>query len=265
MHLKASAFNIKENVKKVRQMLTDSELAALGLSSNQSRLYLAILQIGGGTAAQLAKIAQVKRSNAYNLLDKLCVDDLIEVHEKKGKKFFTAKDPGGLRRKLHQQLSSLDGLMPELMALYDKSRLKPKISYFEGPDCGRIVMEDLLSTKEGQYRYFGSLTVQLAVEGDDHAEELVRRRVALNIKSMSIRPRESKEMMKLYPASQEYLREVRYFPKKVPDNIPSIFIYDRRLAVVSSQREEYALIVESVELAGLMNIIWNFIWEISEL
>ncbi|MCD6531678.1 TrmB family transcriptional regulator [bacterium] len=64
-------------------MTIEDFLKILGLSDNEVRLYLALVQIGEGTVDELVRISQVRRPSAYSSLRRLLAKGLVaEVTEK---------------------------------------------------------------------------------------------------------------------------------------------------------------------------------------
>lgn len=244
-------------------MLNENDLEILGLNKNQTKIYMAILRSDGLSAAQLAAAAGLNRSNVYVLAEQLVAENLVNVDFVGSKRRYTARDPGILLQNAEKKMKAVQGLMPELQALYGATSVKPKISYYEGEAGAKIVFNDLLTVRGDHYCYFGSLAAQLAVEGPENARKLVQRRLEKGIRARSIRTKAADLSEPIFMASEEFLREVRYYPQQMPDNIPDIYIYDNRLAILAAYREHYALIIESHELATLMRGIWEIIWSVS--
>lgn len=243
-------------------MLTENELAILGLNPNLTRLYMAILHSNGLSATQLAAATGINRTNVYALAEQLVADQLVNVDFIGSKRRYSARDPKILRQNAADRLRAIEGLMPELQALYGASAFKPKISYYEGENAAGKVFDELSTIQGDHYCYFGSLAAQLAVEGPDNARKLTERRLRKGIRARSIRTK-SADLSEPFMAGEEYLREVRYFPQEMPDDMPDIYIYDHCLAILATCREHYALIIESRELSGMMRTIWEIIWKIS--
>ena len=76
------------------------ELKKIGLSENETRVYLALLELGGSTAQEISKKAGVKRATTYVQLEALMKFGLVTSFEKAPerkngaqKTFFRAEDP----------------------------------------------------------------------------------------------------------------------------------------------------------------------------
>lgn len=56
-----------------------ARLQGLGLTENQAKVYLTLLEVGRSSAGPLAKLANVPRNKAYTVIDELSAKGLIEV------------------------------------------------------------------------------------------------------------------------------------------------------------------------------------------
>ena len=136
-------------------MITFKDLEQFGLSDKEAKVYLACLELGPSTAAQIAQKADVNRATTYVAIESLTKQGLLSSHEKDSKTFFSAEDPAMLKRLLDQQreevknkLSSLEELLPGLEQIYNYSGEKPKVRFFEGVEGVKRVMDDTLTAKE---------------------------------------------------------------------------------------------------------------------
>ena len=244
-------------------MLDDNDLEVFGLNRNLTRIYKAILQSKGISPSQLEAATGIKRTNIYPLAEQLVENKLVNVDFVGNKRRYTARDPEILQQMATERLTAIEKHMPELKALFDSGAVKPKISYYEGEMAAHIVFEELTNIKDDNYCYFGSLSAQLALESmDDHTGKYINKRLERGISTRSIRTKAADDV-EHYKDSEKYLREVRYFPQRMPDDMPDIYIYDHSLAILATFEEQYALIIESPKLSKMMRALFEIIWKIS--
>jgi len=243
-------------------MLDDNDLEVFGLNRNLTRIYKAILQSKGLSPSQLEEATGIKRTNIYPLAEQLVESKLVNVDFVGNKRRYTARDPEILQQMASERLLAIEKHMPELKALFDSGVVKPNISYYEGDMAAHIVFDELTNIKNGNYCYFGSLAAQLALEGMDHNDKYIKKRLERGISTRSIRTKAADDV-EHYKDSEKYLREVRYFPQKMPDDMPDIYIYDNSLAILATFEEQYALIIESPKLSKMMRALFDIIWKIS--
>src|SRR3989338_463264 len=58
-------------------MTTDEVLEQVGLSKNETKVYLALLEIGAATAGEIASQAKIHRTNVYDAMERLLEKGLV--------------------------------------------------------------------------------------------------------------------------------------------------------------------------------------------
>src|SRR3989338_2453324 len=127
-----------------RQNMKQSDLLFLGFTQNEAKIYLACLELGNGSAVQIAQKASLARSTSYDALRTLMQKGLITTFLKGSKKRFATSDPEVLKIRLQQQEEKLYRLLPELHALYVSKTTKPQLRFFEGKQGVNIVLKEAL-------------------------------------------------------------------------------------------------------------------------
>jgi sugar-specific transcriptional regulator TrmB len=142
-----------------------SILKKLNLSDKEIKIYLALLENGAASVRDLSEITGLNRGTAYDLLKGLQNVGLVDFHRQDTKQKFSASSPEKLislleekERELKNARLNLDGLIPELKSLQDKTGGKPVAKLFEGKKGIRIVLDDLIETmkkdRENDREYF---------------------------------------------------------------------------------------------------------------
>jgi len=73
--------------------MNEDVLGEIGLSKNEAKVYLALLELGSATVGNISKKSKVHRTNVYDSLTKLESKNLVNCIEKDGTKYFNARDP----------------------------------------------------------------------------------------------------------------------------------------------------------------------------
>lgn len=119
----------------------DQILRNLGLTGDQSEVYLSLLTSGPQKAAELAASTSIKRTNIYPVTKQLMKLRLVTETTIGKKLVYRAEQPENLlnlsyKQKLtiehHQQ--SLISILPKLNTYFSVSEIKPAIRYLEGLD-----------------------------------------------------------------------------------------------------------------------------------
>lgn len=240
------------------------QLEKLGLNGRQAKVYLALLQLGTGTAIDIAKATRFKHPTVYDVLDVLKERALVTETFEGGRKLFSAEDPNRLRLAEDERRRTLEGLLPDLQALYRGGSRRPRVRVYVGPEGMEAVDEELLAVKSGEYFYFGGVREMIQNSSEEHLSDYYRKRLERGIWSNAIRIRGEEDDLDYMQSGEQHLRRVRYLPKPILENSAGLYLYDDRVAVISALKENYAMIIESSELSLLVRTIWNCIWEVAE-
>lgn len=136
-------------------------LEKLGLSRNAVKCYLASLTLGSATVAEISKVAQVNRVNAYDALKQLTECGLIEQElSKRRRRIHPA--PLDTLRSLAQSYQKqatkfrwkVEDLVPVLASLAGRIDEKPRFLVFEGPRAFYQIAERSLQIPAGSISYF---------------------------------------------------------------------------------------------------------------
>lgn len=126
-------------------------LQNLGLSDHESRVYLACLSLGPSTILQIAKIAEVKRTTVYNVIESLKQLGLIHVDIRGFKQLYVADNPEKLEVMVNARRDELISSLPEFMGLYNLKGGESFIRYYEGSEaCKSVYNNIILETKYGE-------------------------------------------------------------------------------------------------------------------
>ncbi|MBI2355990.1 MAG: helix-turn-helix domain-containing protein [Candidatus Doudnabacteria bacterium] len=117
----------------------DQILKTLGLSENETKVFLGALKTGQATVSRIAYEAGIARTYAYELVEQLKTKGLLAEVEEKGKKKLEALDFEGLmayiarkKRETEKLEKELERATSEFHALRTYIPQKTKVRFFEG-------------------------------------------------------------------------------------------------------------------------------------
>ncbi|MBI2416138.1 MAG: MarR family transcriptional regulator [Candidatus Kerfeldbacteria bacterium] len=122
-----------------------ANLTTMGLSLNQSRVYLTCLQLGHNTVQQIARWANLKRPTVYLVLDDLEKMGLVNKSTQNNRTVFTAEPPQQLIRNIQAKQQLAQAILPSLEAIYNVDPEKPTIKIAERVDGVRTVYNAIFS------------------------------------------------------------------------------------------------------------------------
>lgn len=234
----------------------------LGIRGKLYSAYIAALELGEATVNEVAMRAGLGRTTAYSIIERLQEEGLISIVDRNDKRIVVPEDPNVLLQRLEEKQRTLIEFMPQLRSLYNNSRTKPEIRFYEGEDAVRTVLWDTLTTQSKVLRGVLSTTHLLESVGERKMQEYIRQRIAGGIRLLALRSA-SQDKNTMWPDSDDELRELRYAPQHITLGMTT-YVYDDKVVMLSSKRENYGLIIRSKDFADLYAAMFDGLWAISQ-
>ena len=242
-------------------------LKNIGLSDNEAKVYMAMLELGPSPVVEIARKAEVNRPTAYVQIESLKKKGLISMLTKGKKHLFIAESPEQIefiiereKGELERKTEEFKKLLPDLMAAFNVSGQKPQVRFFEGKEGLIKLQDEFLKNKSKE-----SITLSSA---DDvmnifpgHPQKYTPRRVQRGIKSRLIYTSSKGPFLKSDPS---LLREVRFIsPEKMPFGL-DVSIYDDIVSISNLKGAISGVIIRNQSIANSFRNLLNFIWNSAE-
>jgi len=120
------------------------KLIANGFDKKEAKVYVAVLELGEATIAEIVTKSGIKRSTVYEMVELLKKRGVVSQSRRKKRPVFLAENPKKLLELLEEKKRGLEDIMPELLSITNLMDKKPKIRYFEGLVGVKEVFEDTL-------------------------------------------------------------------------------------------------------------------------
>jgi len=236
-------------------------LENIGLSEQETKVYLAVLQLGKALPAVLAKKAAIKRPTLYKLLPNLKDTGLISETIVGKRRYLVAEDPQVYLERKQNELKSFEEQVPELRLLLNTALVKPKIIFYEGvKGIEKLYMETLKERKP--ILEFVSLE-KISPEIEFHSRnyyipQRVNRQIPIKI---IVSGKTESELIKLKTESWA-LRDVKVIDeKKFPIPLDCyIFGNNVAFALYRKDSEPIGILIRSSEVSTIMRSLFDFIW-----
>ena len=238
--------------------MMDNELRALGLDDKELRFYLAALERGSSSVTELSIKAGVTRTHGYDLLERLASRGLLKTVAGSGGQRVVAEDPGVLISTWERTKDALDALVPRLRAIARSGPNKTSVRVYQGSsEVSRAIAAAANST--------GDPVSLLAASTSDNAafavHELLafvghmqQRAIALRVIAANIvRPRLERLNITESTASVRFLAEGTRLPVV-------LIVCGDRSVYVSSNEEQFALAIDSAEMASTNQMLFDSLW-----
>ncbi len=129
-------------------------LFEIGLTERESKVYIALLEIGLTTAGPIIKKSGVPNSKIYEILESLHNKGLISWIVKGKIKYFQASEPKKLLSIFEEKKKEIEQLIPNLELKMLKSKYKNSVELFEDIKAIRSASMELLSnSKQNSIQY----------------------------------------------------------------------------------------------------------------
>jgi len=113
-----------------------------GFTDKEAKVYIATLESGEATIAQIAQKAHLKRTTVYDILEPLKQRGIVSVVKRRGSHVVSPLAPQNLIDRFKRSASIAESALPQLIELAYSSPLKPRMRFFEGiPGLQEILRE----------------------------------------------------------------------------------------------------------------------------
>ncbi|HYF04765.1 MAG TPA: helix-turn-helix domain-containing protein [Patescibacteria group bacterium] len=232
-------------------------LQKIGLSDKEAYVYMALLELGTASVDSIAKKAGTKRPTTYLVLDDLQKRGMVSVVPREKKALFSAESPESFLRAIHKQEELLKRFMPEMMALHNEKKEKPKVQLFEGNSGVVEVYKKIYESSD--VRLFGNLGEVTTIDKDslyEFARTTTEKKIVV------------KDLIADNPAGVEFKRYAEslgeiYKVKLVPANykvLSDMAVFQDKVVFFSFHPYVFAVLTTSKDLAETFRSLHDMAW-----
>lgn len=227
-------------------------LKQAGLTENESRVYLALIDLGPALAGQISRKTGLHRRTIYDITEMLIKKGLIGYIVQNNKKLFQASNPNRLLEIIQEKQNLLLPIVQELQQKFVKTKQKEQTNFYKGKEGLKTVFEDQLNAKE-----------ILILGASPRAYDILqfyfkwydKKRKAKKIKSRIIA---TDKKIKRIP-----LAEIKYLPQKY-ENPVAVNIYEDKTAIILWAAEPIAIVIKNKELTKGYKNYFELMWKIAK-
>ena len=247
---------------KTKSLLGENEqelVQALGLSEQEIAVYLAALELGEANIQEISRKSGVKRTSIYNFIDTLKERQLLSEIKKGKRKFYSAVSPHHLVDEQKSKVASVERLIPQLLAVQNTGRNKPRVSFFEGIEGIKEIYAMTLREKQIIYAW-EDLDKAVGMLPPVFLKNYLKERTAKNIparcidrdtpsarewtaKNDALIARESR-----FIQSAEFGTEIDVFGDKV-----AFFRWDKQ--------RPFGVVIDDAGIAAALRVAWQELWD----
>jgi HTH-type transcriptional regulator, sugar sensing transcriptional regulator len=245
-------------------MRLDTEtLTKVGLTYGESRVYIALVDLGSASIGPIMKKSGVSYSNIYNVLERLIQKGLVTFATKNRAKIFQIADPESLNDYISKKEGEIKKSMEITKALIPKIRSMQKIrtqedaEIFLGSDGLKAAYFKASKDYTGEWLW-------MFQHDPDYTEEIDRVYLAVynrlaHIKNKGIANETFRKSRLIKKYKDTY--EVRFVDFPIPGNID---IIGDVVLITSFKKRFVVIMIKSAEIASYLREYFYSVWKLAK-
>jgi sugar-specific transcriptional regulator TrmB len=235
-------------------------LSTLGLNEKQAAVYLALLQLGKGSAYSIADKSGQKRPTTYVILGELIDKGLAERVPRARKQLYRAVSPDQVFGALEEKLALAKEKLPELLAMTKGVDTKVSAVYFEGVKGIKQVMEykqneDYGKEVVGFYATSHNVPKELAEYFDEWNAKRQKKRITMR----GIVP-DHESLARFRESDARSGRTMKVIPYTEFSSEVAIDISER-IVRIQDYKNLQGIVIENADVAKTMKEIFEMVWK----
>lgn len=245
-------------------------LNRLGLSKNEVKIYLALLELGLTSSKAIIERTGLHRQIVYDTLGLLIEKGLVSFVIQANRKYFRASEPKNFleylntkKEQIEQQKQEFNKILPQLEAKKEKTGEEQETTVYSGNKGVKSLLDDMLEQKKEvmiigasdisaeSYKY----QMQFNIPKFDKMRQMAKigYKIILS-ENLKIRAREINKMN---------FSEARILPKEFTSN-SSTNIYGDRTSIIMWGSQPFGILIKSKEIAEAQRRHFNILWKIGK-
>lgn len=245
-------------------METSSALHRMGLNEKEQRLYLAALELGRSSITELAHKAHIKRPTAYNIANDLQARGLLSVTTVDKRKVYSPTHPKRLLEIARSTEKDMEELLPNLLALYNTLKKKPKIQVFEGIEGVEIIYKEVyhsLSRREEAlwFTHIGALKKSMP-ESLEYYKQMLKKINNPRIRELNYGDKAGVQWIKETKQFQGKNFQIRVLSPHIKYGFTDNLIFGNKLVIFSFTPDVFVIVIESEDIATTFRALFEHAW-----
>ncbi len=223
-----------------------------GLTNNESKVYIALLDLGPSLAGQISRKIGLHRRTVYDTTEMLIKKGLVGYILKNNRRLFQASSPSRIMDIINEKKDLLNPIITTLQQRYSKTKEKEETNFYKGKEGLKTVFEEQLNSKE------------ILILG---ASPLAYETLQFYFKWYDKTRKEKKIKTRIIATDKKIKRipfaEIRYLPEKYSNPV-SVNIYGDKTAIILWASEPLAIVIKNKEIANSYRNYFKLMWKIGK-
>jgi len=237
------------------------ELTNAGISEEEAKAYLAILELGEGTISRIARKAELKRTSAYLVVERLIKKGLVSTSKQKKHTIYIAEDPRKIEEFLDERKRSIQKIMPELLSFTNLIDKKPQIRYYEGKTGMKEIYKDMLCYPDSEILGMFSESYLGHLDDEFVKNYFYPKRIEKKIWVRAILP-DNEMTREITKDDEKILRRSKLISNDKFKIKVDLALYGKNKVSLVSFEEELGIIIESQKIYDSLKGIFETMWDL---
>ncbi len=229
------------------------ELKKAGLTENESKVYLALIDLGPSLAGQISRKTGLHRRTVYDTTEMLIKKGLIGYILKNNRKLFQASNPQRILEILDEKKDFLEPLIQNLKEKYNSKKEKQETNFYKGKEGLKTIFEDQLNAKE-----------ILILGASPRAYEILQFYFKWYDKKRKQRKISSRIIATDKKLKKIPLAKIKYLPQKYSNPV-AVNIYQDKTAIILWASEPIAILIKNKEISEGYKNYFEIMWRIARI
>jgi sugar-specific transcriptional regulator TrmB len=237
--------------------MIEKTLKDIGLSQNEIKIYLSLIELGPSLIGKICGKTKIHRRNVYDSIEMLKDKGFISATMINNRNVFEAVNPKRILDILDEKKVNIEKILPQLMNKQSKNESLVKV--YTGLNGRKIIFEDKLKFLDTQY-VLGAHNPSKKISR--YIENYHRRRIEKKIHTKMLFIKEDKQIAQRF-REYKYI-QARLLPNKFSSPL-AINIYGKKIAILlgSQTIEPITILIEDEALSNDFKSYFQLLWGIS--
>jgi len=237
-----------------------------GLSNIETKLYITLLGRGPSTVLELAKQTKINRTTTHINIEGLIKKGLVTYIKKGARRSIIAEPPERFSNILENdklKIKSKENSLNEMIQnIYDtvshvKENTQSEVKYYEGKVAVGRIYDEILKSEE--VRTYGSYT-KITETFPENIEKFVQA-FKRGVKIWDLFEYSGLNKNVFIELSKQFKNyKLKIFPKDIILHSMDYLIYSNSIAIIQSQDEPSAIVINNKFLSNNSKIIYDLLW-----
>jgi len=234
-------------------------LNKIGLSENESQVYLSSLQLGPAKVVQLSRASDVKRTTIYPVVESLQRKGLMRKKDEGLKTLFVAENPERLENIIEERNKDFQSLFPEFKALYNLDNNQSGIKYYDTEEGLRNVYRELLTElRQNDYYYVLGDPERFDNSNESFFKEFIKKRIRVKLNAKMLLT-ESKLATEYKKFEKNFGEEVRILPVDIKLDV-NVVITEKKLIIHQIIKPHITMVIENRSIVQMQKVLFELLW-----